>query len=94
MRKGSMSKLINFLTPVLVVILLFFCASLLFPQLKKTERTRSELHKLEAEKSRMEAENAGLKEDVQNMNKKEFVIKAAREELNLVRPGEKIYKFE
>lgn len=86
-------RIINFITPILLVALICFCASVLYPEYKKTQKARDDLRQLEAEKLRRQSENDALRRELANMDNPEYIIKTAREELNLVRPGETIVEF-
>jgi cell division protein FtsB len=90
----SLIRIINFATPILLVALICFCASILYPEYKKTQKVRGNLGQLKAEKLRRQGENDSLRRELANMDTPEYIIKTAREELNLVRPGETIVEFD
>ena len=57
-------------------------------------RLRGEKDRLDEENYRMQKENAALRERIYKIrNDNAFLEKLAREELNLVRPGEIVYRF-
>jgi cell division protein FtsB len=57
-------------------------------------RLRGEKDKLDEQNYRLQKENEGLRERVYRIrNDNAYLEKLAREELNLVRPGEVIYRF-
>jgi cell division protein FtsB len=57
-------------------------------------RLRAEKVKLDEENYRLQKENEGLRQRVSKLRNDNFYLeKMAREELNLVRPGEIIYRF-
>jgi len=86
-------RIFDFITPVLLMALICFCLSILYPEYKKTERIRQNLRRLKIEKLRCQAENEALKRELARTDDPEYIIRAAREGLNLVRPGEKIIEF-
>jgi cell division protein FtsB len=57
-------------------------------------RLRGEKNRLDEQNFRMQKENEALRERVYRLrNDDAFLEKLAREELNLVRPGEVVYRF-
>lgn len=57
-------------------------------------RLRGEKAKLDEQNYRLQKENEGLRERISKLRNDNFYLeKMAREELNLVRPGEIIYRF-
>jgi cell division protein FtsB len=57
-------------------------------------RLRGEKAKLDEENYRLQKENEGLRQRISKLRNDNFYLeKMAREELNLVRPGEIIYRF-
>src|SRR5215475_9381786 len=57
-------------------------------------RLRGEKTKLDEENYRLQKENEGLRQRISKLRNDNFYLeKMAREELNLVRPGEIIYRF-
>lgn len=57
-------------------------------------RLRAEKAKLDEENFRLQKENEGLRQRISKLRNDDFYLeKIAREELNLVRPGEIIYRF-
>lgn len=90
----SLTRIINFATPILLVALIGLCTSVLYPEYKKTQKIREDLRQLETEKLQRQSENDALRRELANMDNPEYIIKTAREELNLVRPGETIVEFE
>ena len=90
----QLSRIVNFITPILLVALICFCASVLYPEYKRTQKVREDLSQLEAEKLQRQSQNDALRRELANMDNPEYIIKTAREELNLVRPGETIVEFE
>ena len=57
-------------------------------------RLRGEKDRLDEQNFRMQKENANLRERIYRIrNDDAFLEKLAREELNLVRPGEVVYRF-
>jgi cell division protein FtsB len=57
-------------------------------------RLRGEKNRLDEQNFRMQKENEVLRERVYRLrNDNAFLEKLAREELNLVRPGEVVYRF-
>lgn len=57
-------------------------------------RLRGEKNRLDEQNFRMQKENAALRERISRLrNDDAFLEKLAREELNLVRPGEVVYRF-
>lgn len=57
-------------------------------------RLRAEKAKLDEENFRLQKENEGLRQRISKLRNDNFYLeKIAREELNLVRPGEIIYRF-
>lgn len=57
-------------------------------------RLRAEKAKLDEENYRLQKENEGLRQRISKLrNDNYYLEKIAREELNLVRPGEIIYRF-
>ena len=90
----QLSRIVNFITPILLVTLICFCASVLYPEYKKTQKVREDLRQLKVERLQRQGQNDALRRELANMDNPEYIIKAAREELNLVRPGETIVEFE
>ena len=57
-------------------------------------RLRGEKAKLDEQNYRLQKENEGLRQRISRLRNDDFYLeKLAREELNLVRPGEVIYRF-
>ena len=57
-------------------------------------RLRGEKNRLDAQNYRLQKENSALRERISRIrNDKQYLEKLAREELNMVRPGEIIYRF-
>jgi cell division protein FtsB len=57
-------------------------------------RLRGEKNRLDAQNYRLQKENGALRERISRIrNDKQYLEKLAREELNMVRPGEVIYRF-
>jgi cell division protein FtsB len=57
-------------------------------------RLRGEKNRLDEQNFRMQTENAALRERLSRLrNDDAFLEKLAREELNLVKPGEVVYRF-
>ncbi|HXV83997.1 MAG TPA: septum formation initiator family protein, partial [Candidatus Binatia bacterium] len=57
-------------------------------------RLKAEKAKLDQENFRLQKENEGLRQRISKLRNDNFYLeKIAREELNLVRPGEIIYRF-
>jgi cell division protein FtsB len=57
-------------------------------------RLRGEKTRLDEETYRLQKENEGLRQRISKLRNDDFYLeKMAREELNLVRPGEIIYRF-
>lgn len=57
-------------------------------------RLRGEKYRLDEQNFRMQKENAALRERLSRLrNDDAFLEKLAREELNLVKPGEVVYRF-
>ena len=57
-------------------------------------RLRGEKNRLDEQNFRMQKENAALRERLSRLrNDDAFLEKLAREELNLVKPGEVVYRF-
>ncbi len=57
-------------------------------------RLRGEKTRLDEENYRLQKENEGLRDRISKLRNDNFYLeKMAREELNLVRPGEIIYRF-
>lgn len=57
-------------------------------------RLRGEKNRLDEQNFRLQKENAALRERISRLrNDDAFLEKLAREELNLVRPGEVVYRF-
>lgn len=58
-------------------------------------RLRGEKSRLDAQNYRLQKENESLRRRVDGIrNDEDYLEKAAREELNLVRPGEIVYRFQ
>jgi cell division protein FtsB len=57
-------------------------------------RLRGEKNRLDAQNYRLQEENGTLRQRISRIrNDKHYLEKLAREELNMVRPGEVIYRF-
>jgi cell division protein FtsB len=57
-------------------------------------RLRSEKAQLDAENYRLQKENESLRQRVSRIRRDDYYLeKLAREELNMVRPGEVVYRF-
>lgn len=65
-------------------------ASYVGPLQQIVER-RAEVRTLEAEVSRAEAGNAGLRQDIKDLQTPEGIERAARERYGMVGPGEEVY---
>ncbi len=94
MKKKSRFKIVDLLIGILFVVLICFCAYILQPEIKRTQQVWAELRRLKWQKALEETEIAELEHDIANMELPEYIEKAAREELGLVRPDEKVYIFE
>lgn len=58
-------------------------------------RLRGEKHRLDEQNYRLQKENEALRQRVSRIrNNDDYLEKVAREELNLVRPGDVVYRFQ
>lgn len=71
---------------VLLIVLLWALAPL--PRLIKSSQ---ELVKLEQELAQIQKENQGLKKELENLKNDRYIELAAREQLDLAKPGEETY---
>ena len=94
MRRKPASKTSNIVFLAVLILLVCICVSVLYPELKKTQKTRAKLEQLKQEKVQRQFEISCLEREIKNMQQPEYIEKAAREELGLLRRDEKkvIYK--
>ena len=75
----------------IVVIVLFVVVTM---SIKNVLDLTLEQHELKQENQELQEKKAALEEEFENINDKNYIEKQAREQLNMVKPGEIVYILE
>ena len=86
----------NFAAKLIVVLLLVFCVVLIFVNLRIYNKRRHLNSQIESLKNKIEETrntNNNLKQEILKADDDKYIEKIAREELDLQKPGEKVFSF-
>lgn len=92
-RNRLLRKRIRALNIVLLIsfIVLIFFMSMYFRQKSKVESLKVQYNEVISKQQNLEKEIINLKNDIQKATSLEFIEKRAREELKMIKQGEKIF---
>src|ERR1044071_3428141 len=91
---GIWDKLARLIVLLLLLAALFGIAVWYFPLIQRNERMRKEIHALDADIKKEEADNKRLKSSIEGMRDPRTIERLAREKLSYARTGETIIRFE
>lgn len=86
-KKFFKNKIKSYFIAIALLFVLFW-ALVPLPRLIKSSK---ELNRLEQELAQIQEENQGLKKELENIKKDRYIELAAREQLDLAKPGEETY---
>jgi len=92
--KKTLSRGARVAFPLIVVATVCACAAVLVPALRGLHRLRTEIEALRAEKEAAEACLLHCQRETEELKTDAGIERIARDDLHLVRPGERVFVFE
>jgi cell division protein FtsB len=91
---GIWSKLTKVVVGLIVAACLFGISFLFLPEIRKNERYRKEIMRIEAQIQKEDAVGKQMREQIESMRNPEVVARLAREKLGYARADETVIIFE
>lgn len=94
MNKKSPSLLVRVVFPLLLLATVSLCVAVLLPGMRRLARRQREIQRLREDVRARHERKGQWKREIRSLETDEGIERVARDELHLVKPGERIFVFE